>query len=50
MEKHNTAVSTPMPVADSLHAATGPIAIRMTNDYLFRAMLQYSNKALKGHF
>lgn len=29
-------------------AATGPVPIRMTNDYLFRALLQRSNIALKG--
>ncbi|MBO5166488.1 MAG: Rpn family recombination-promoting nuclease/putative transposase [Lachnospiraceae bacterium] len=28
--------------------ASGPVAIRMTNDYLFRALLQRNNKVLKG--
>lgn len=28
--------------------ATGPVPIRMTNDYLFRALLQQNNKVLKG--
>ena len=28
--------------------ATGPVAIPMTNDYLFRALLQENNKVLKG--
>ncbi|MCM1027793.1 MAG: Rpn family recombination-promoting nuclease/putative transposase, partial [Roseburia sp.] len=48
MEKQTTAVSIPMPASDFPDSATGPIAIRMTNDYLFRALLQRSNKALKG--
>ena len=29
-------------------SATGPVSIRMTNDYLFRALLQRSNTALRG--
>lgn len=29
-------------------SATGPVPIRMTNDYLFRALLQRSDSALKG--
>lgn len=29
-------------------SATGPLPIRMTNDYLFRALLQRSNSTLKG--
>lgn len=33
---------------NSLANATGPVTIPMTNDYLFRALLQRSNKALKG--
>jgi len=32
----------------SLSAATGPLPYRLTNDYLFRALLQENNKALKG--
>lgn len=36
------------PVSDAWLAATGPVPIRMTNDYLFRALLQRSNTALKG--
>ncbi len=32
----------------SWHSATGPISIPLTNDYLFRAMLQRNNKVLKG--
>lgn len=32
----------------SLHSATGLLAIPMTNDYLFRALLQRNNKVLKG--
>lgn len=31
-----------------LSAATGPVAIKMTNDYLFRALLQRNNRVLKG--
>ena len=29
-------------------SAAGPVSIRMTNDYLFRALLQRSNSSLKG--
>ena len=32
----------------SLENATGPVAIRMTNDYLFRALMQRNNKVLKA--
>lgn len=35
-------------VSNFLQDATGPVAIPMTNDYLFRAMLQRNNKVLKG--
>jgi hypothetical protein len=28
--------------------ATGPVEIPLTNDYLFRALLQRNNKVLKG--
>lgn len=31
-----------------LSEAKGPISIRMTNDYLFRALLQRNNKVLRG--
>ena len=31
-----------------LQAATGPVTIPMTNDYLFRALLQRNNNVLKG--
>lgn len=48
MEKNNTTMSGSMPGPDFLTAAGGPVAIRLTNDYLFRALLQRSNKALKG--
>ena len=30
------------------HSATGPLAIPLTNDYLFRALLQRNNYVLKG--
>ena len=30
------------------HSATGPLAIPMTNDYLFRVLLQRNNYVLKG--
>lgn len=33
---------------DLLANATGPVTIPMTNDYLFRALLQRNNKVLKG--
>lgn len=48
MEKHDTTLTTIPPISDFLRSATGPIAIPMTNDYLFRAMLQRSNKVLRG--
>ena len=32
-----------------LQSATGPVTIRTTNDYLFRALLQRNNKVLRGH-
>lgn len=31
-----------------LNTVSGPVGIRMTNDYLFRALLQRNNKVLKG--
>jgi len=34
--------------SDLLQSASGPVTIRMTNDYLFRALLQQNNKALRG--
>ena len=33
---------------DVLDAATGPATIRMTNNYLFRALLQRNNRVLKS--
>lgn len=36
------------PVDNAWLSATGPVSIRMTNDYLFRALLQRSNIALRG--
>ncbi len=44
MEKNNLTMSAP----NFLEDATGPVTIRLTNDYLFRALLQRNNKALKG--
>lgn len=41
--KHKSA-----PVDNTWLSATGPVSIRMTNDYLFRALLQRSNHTLKG--
>lgn len=35
-------------VCEDLNSATGQLAIRMTNDYLFRALLQSNNHVLKG--
>ncbi len=35
-------------VAHDWHTATGPLTIPMTNDYLFRALLQRNNRILKG--
>ena len=48
MEK-NLSSKTPLPARpDFLREASGPVSIRMTNDYLFHAMLQKDNEALKG--
>ena len=35
-------------IAANLSSASGPVTIRMNNDYLFRALLQQNNNALKG--
>ncbi|MBD5457607.1 MAG: Rpn family recombination-promoting nuclease/putative transposase [Lachnospiraceae bacterium] len=40
--------STNYPIDDSWRTAAGPLAIPMTNDYLFRSLLQSNNKVLKG--
>lgn len=37
-----------MPPIDITANATGPVTIPMTNDYLFRALLQRNNKVLRG--
>lgn len=37
-----------VPSIDNLESATGPVTIRMTNDYLFRALLQRNNRVLKS--
>ena len=48
MKKHNITISSSLSSPDFLSSATGPITIRLTNDYLFRALLQHNNKALIG--
>ena len=48
MKKNATFMPESMSVPDFLESASGPVAIPMTNDYLFRALLQYNNKVLKG--
>ena len=48
MKKRNITISSSLSSPDFLSSATGPITIRLTNDYLFRALLQHSNKALIG--
>ena len=48
MENYDTTMSNSLSLSDFLSSATGPIAIRMTNDYLFRALLQHSNKTLRS--
>ena len=45
MNKSQNSLPTPK---YTLQNATGPLAYNMTNDYLFRAVLQKSNKALRG--
>lgn len=47
IEKNTITMSQNYP-ANYLERATGPVTIRMTNDYLFRALLQSNNKVLKG--
>jgi len=44
----NHAVSLNGSLIVSRNSATGLLAIPMTNDYLFRALLQRNNKVLKG--
>lgn len=48
MEKDSSFTSPPLVRPDFLSQAAGPVTIRMTNDYLFHAMLQHDNEALKG--
>lgn len=52
MKTENYSSKTPTPPVYStngfLQNATGPVTIPMTNDYLFRALLQENNKVLKG--
>lgn len=49
---NNTIISGVLASADSVNAdfssASGPVTIRMNNDYLFRALLQRNNRVLKG--
>ena len=44
---HNNPANTQPLIADWNHAR-GPIPVRMTNDYLFRALLQHNNRVLKS--
>lgn len=46
MQKNNTS-SAASAYAD-FTSASGPVSIRMNNDYLFRALLQRNNRVLKG--
>ncbi len=49
MENEKNTITIPKIYSENyLEHATGPITIRMTNDYLFRALLQSNNKVLKG--
>jgi len=48
MQNTNSIDSTPVFPHDFLSAASDPVAIRMSNDYLFRALLQRNNYVLKG--
>ena len=49
MEKNNIPLGdSPVARPDFLGMAKGPVAIRMTNDYLFHALLQDDNEALRG--
>lgn len=44
----NAAPGSAVPTATDFNSASGPVPIRMTNDYLFRALLQRNNRVLKG--
>lgn len=46
-QNNNPAGSQPLTSITDWKHATGPIQISMTNDYLFRALLQRNNKVLK---
>lgn len=45
---NSTLASANAAAVTDFNSATGPVAIRMNNDYLFRALLQRNNNALKG--
>lgn len=47
MEKSQSS-SISMSSVANLDAATGPVTVRMANDYLFRALLQHNNRILKS--
>ena len=47
MKKSESVAATPI-LSDALQGASGPVTIPMTNDYLFRALLQSNNRVLKG--
>ncbi|MBO5281790.1 MAG: Rpn family recombination-promoting nuclease/putative transposase, partial [Lachnospiraceae bacterium] len=47
MRKSESVAATPI-LSDALQGASGPVTIPMTNDYLFRALLQSNNRVLKG--
>lgn len=48
MNQSNTSEPMSTPVGITAIPQTGPLLIRMTNDYLFRALLQRNNHVLKG--
>lgn len=48
MNKDKSAVSRHTELLSSAQNASGPIRFNMTNDYMFRAVLQSNNKVLRG--
>lgn len=41
-------IAVALPASALSHTATGPVRFNMTNDYMFRAVLQENNKVLRG--
>ena len=48
LSDQTTDLNQPISPSNLLQSATGPVTVRMTNDYLFRALLQSNNNVLRG--